>query len=225
MESTPKLMRGLISGFLQSGYTFGFLLASVVFQLVSHAYPGESSVAGGWRLMFYTAIGPGLLSLLIRFKMSESEIWLEKKKLCKIEKNPLIRVLAEKESRRTLLLALIIMTGLMYSYYTSIGFMPTFLQKYVGVDRLDVATIMIGATISSFIGTVFTGVVSQFIGRMKTLMIFGMAAIILAVQQQLVFTNSTAYWQKCSLQEYWYLWLRQLLVLCQLFFLKDFPLK
>ena len=153
MESTPKSMRGLISGFLQSGYTFGFLLASIVYQIVSHTYTGESFVEVGWRLMFYTAIGPGLLSLLIRFKMNESEIWLEKKKSRKIEKNPLLRVLTEKENRRALLLALVIMTGLMYSYYTSIGFMPTFLQKYVGLDRQDVASIMIAATISSFIGT------------------------------------------------------------------------
>ena len=73
------------------------------------------------------------------------------------------------------------MTGLMYSYYTSIGFMPTFLQRYVGLDRQDVASIMIAATISSFIGTVFTGTISQYIGRMKTLTIFGVAAMILAV--------------------------------------------
>lgn len=181
METTPKSMRGLISGFLQSGYTLGFLLASIVFQIVSHAYTGESFVDVGWRLMFYTAIGPGLLSLLIRFKMSESDVWLEKKRLHKIEKNPLLRVLTKKETRRTLFLALIIMTGLMYSYYTSIGFMPTFLEKYVGLDRQDVASIMIGATISSFIGTVFTGAISQFIGRMKTLTIFGLATMILAV--------------------------------------------
>lgn len=182
METTPTSMSGLISGFLQSGYTFGFLLASIVFQIVSHAYIGESFVDVGWRLMFYTAIGPGLLSLLlIKFKMNESETWLEKKKLHKIEKSPLLRVLTEKENRRTLFLALIIMTGLMYSYYASIGFMPTFLQKYVDLERQDVASIMIAATISSFIGTVFTGAISQFIGRMKTLTIFGLVAMILAV--------------------------------------------
>ncbi|MGA8404818.1 MAG: hypothetical protein WB664_08375, partial [Nitrososphaeraceae archaeon] len=131
--------------------------------------------------MFYTAIGPGLLSLLIRFKMNESEVWIEKKKLHKIERNPLLRVLTEKQNRRTLFLALIIMTGLMYSYYTSIGFMPTFLQRYVGLDWQDVASIMIAATISSFIGTVFTGTISQYIDRMKTLTIFGVAAMILEV--------------------------------------------
>ena len=180
METTPKSTRGLLSGFLQSGYTIGFLIASIVFQIASHTYTGESFEVG-WRLMFYTAIGPGLLSLLIRFKMNESEVWIEKKKLHKIERNPLLRVLTEKQNRRTLFLALIIMTGFVYSYYTSIGFMPTFLQRYVGLDRQDVATIMIAATISSFIGTVFTGTISQYIGRMKTLTIFGVAAMILAV--------------------------------------------
>ena len=77
METTPKSTRGLLSGFLQSGYTFGFLIASKVFQITSHTYTGESFVEVGWRLMFYTAIGPGLLSLLIRFKMNESEVWID----------------------------------------------------------------------------------------------------------------------------------------------------
>jgi MFS family permease len=181
MESTPKSMRGVLSGFLQSGYTFGFLLASIIFQIISYAFPGETFIDIGWRVMFYTAIGPGLLSLLIRFKMNESGIWLDKKKLNKIEKNPLLRILTGRENRHRLFLALIIMTGLMYSYYTSIGFMPTFLQKYVGLERQEVASIMIAATISSLIGTVFTGALSQYIGRMKTLTIFGLAAIILAI--------------------------------------------
>ena len=72
-------------------------MASIVFQVVSHTYTGESFVEVGWRIMFYTAIGPGLLSLLIRFKMNESEVWIEKKKLHKIERNPLLRVLTENK--------------------------------------------------------------------------------------------------------------------------------
>ena len=72
-------------------------MASIVFQIVSHIYTEESFVEVGWRLMFYTAIGPGCLSLLIRFKMNESEVWIQKKKLHKIERNPLLRVLTKNK--------------------------------------------------------------------------------------------------------------------------------
>ena len=72
------------------------------------------------------------------------------------------------------------MTGLMYAYYTSIGFMPTFLEKYVNINKNEVATIMIFVTVAAMIGTIFTGFISQYIGRMKTLTIFASIAIILA---------------------------------------------
>ena len=73
------------------------------------------------------------------------------------------------------------MTGLMYAYYTTMGFMPTFLQKYLNIETHEAATIMIAATISSLTGTVFAGFISQYIGRMRTLTLFASAAIILAI--------------------------------------------
>jgi MFS family permease len=59
--------------------------------------------------------------------------------------------------------------------------MPTFLEKYVKLNKNVVATIMIVVTIAAMIGTIFTGFLSQYIGRIKTLTIFAAAAIILAV--------------------------------------------
>ena len=133
--------------------------------------------------MFFTGILPGLVALFIRLKMDESEIWLRKSKEQKtkaIDKAPLKKVISDKEQRKSFLLALIIMTGLMYAYYTSIGFMPTFLEKYVNINKNEVATIMIFVTVAAMIGTIFTGFISQYIGRMKTLTIFASIAIILA---------------------------------------------
>jgi len=131
--------------------------------------------------MFFTGIIPGLLALFIRLKMDESEIWLKKSKEKVIAKTPLKEVISDKEQRKRFLLALIIMTGLLYSYYTSIGFMPTFLEKYVKINKNEVAAIMIVVTVAAMIGTIFTGFVSQYIGRMKTLSVFASASMILVV--------------------------------------------
>jgi len=182
METAPKSMRGLLSGFVQSGYSFGFVIASLAYGLVLTVYPGQLFIEIGWRVMFFTGIIPGLLALFIRLKMDESEIWLKKSKEKKaIAKAPLKKVISDKEHRKRFLLALIIMTGLLYSYYTSIGFMPTFLEKYVKINNNEVAAIMIVVTVAAMIGTIFTGFISQHIGRMKTLTIFASASIILAV--------------------------------------------
>lgn len=182
METAPKSMRGLLSGFVQSGYSFGFVIASLAYGLALTVYPGQLFIEIGWRVMFFTGIIPGLLALFIRLSMDESEIWLKKSKEKKaIAKAPLKKVISDKEQRKRFLLALIIMTGLLYSYYTSIGFMPTFLEKYVKINKNEVAAIMVIVTVAAMTGTIFTGFISQYIGRMKTLTIFASASVILAI--------------------------------------------
>ena len=191
METAPTSARGLLSGFVQSGFTLGFLIASIVYQFVSVAYAGDAFIETGWRVMFYTGIIPGLVALFVRFKMKESEIWLETARKKKIERAPLRRVMFSREERKRFFLSLILMTGLMYAWYTSMGFMPTFLQQYVNLERPEVATIMIAATISSLLGHVFTGFISQYIGRRKTLTVFAAAAIILTVPTLFGLYNAT----------------------------------
>ncbi|HLE34915.1 MAG TPA: MFS transporter [Nitrososphaerales archaeon] len=179
METAPRQHRGLLSGFVQSGFTLGFLIASITFQYASVAYAGDAFLETGWRVMFYTGIIPGLVALFVRFKMNESEVWLETARKKRVERAPLRRVMFSREERKRFFLSLILMTGLMYAWYTSMGFMPTYLHQYVKLDRPEVATIMIAATISSLLGHVFVGFISQYLGRRKTLTIFPAAAIIL----------------------------------------------
>jgi MFS transporter, MHS family, proline/betaine transporter len=78
METAPKRMRGLLSGFVQSGYSFGFVIASLAYGLALAVFPGQSFIEVGWRIMFFTGIIPGLLALFIRLKMDESQIWLKR---------------------------------------------------------------------------------------------------------------------------------------------------
>ena len=181
METAPKEKRGILSGFLQSGFNFGFVLASVVFFGAVSLFPEEQFVDIGWRVMFFTGIIPGLVALFVRFKMNESEVWLKKQESKKTEKAPLKKLLSSKDGRKKFIFSLILMTGLMYAYYTSIGFYPTFLQNYVEVEKFQVSMLMIVATTTSLFGQIFTGYLSQKIGRKKTISIFAIAAIIVAI--------------------------------------------
>ena len=181
METAPKEKRGILSGFLQSGFNFGFVIASIVFFGAVSAFPEEEFVEIGWRIMFFTGIIPGLVALFVRYRMNESEVWLAKQKQKKTEKSPLKKLLSSKEGRKRFIFSLILMTGLMYAYYTSIGFYPTFLQNYVEIEKYEVSILMIVGTTTSLFGQIFTGYLSQRIGRKKTIMVFAMAAIALAV--------------------------------------------
>lgn len=181
METSLKEKRGVLSGFLQSGFNFGFVIAAVVFNFALSAFPDEQFVDMGWRIMFFTGIIPGLVALFVRFKMNESPVWQENVQKKKIIKAPLRKLLFGKEERKKFFFALIIMTGLMYSYYTSIGFFPTFLQNYIQIPKSEIGILMIVATTTSLFGQIFTGHLSQIIGRMKTIGIFALSAIALAI--------------------------------------------
>jgi MFS family permease len=70
----------ILSGFLQSGFNFGFVIASVFFFGAISVFLEEQFVEIGWRVMFFTGIIPGLVVLFVRFRMNESDVWLAKQK-------------------------------------------------------------------------------------------------------------------------------------------------
>ena len=181
METAPKEKRGILSGFLQSGFNFGFVIASMVFFAAVSLFPEDQFIEIGWRVMFFTGIIPGLVALFVRFRMNESEVWLAKQHQRKTEKSPLKKLLSSKDGRKRFIFSLILMTGLMYAYYTSIGFYPTFLQNYVEIEKSEVSMLMIVGTSTSLFGQIFTGYLSQKIGRKKTIMVFAMAAMLVAI--------------------------------------------
>lgn len=180
MESVSNSSRGIISGFIQSGFPFGFLIASLAYGGISIIYQGNSFLEMGWRMMFFTGIVPSLLALALRLRMNESELWKEKLERQTLEKAPLKKAVSGI-NRRRFFLTLIITTGLMYSYYASIGFMPTLLSQYVHLKESEVAVIMAAATFSSMTGYIFAGWLSQKVGRIRTMGIFAALTTILAV--------------------------------------------
>lgn len=194
METVPKEKRGFLSGFLQSGFNFGFVMASIVFFGATSTFPDEQFTNIGWRVMFFSGIIPGLVALFVRFKMNESDVWLKKQKQKKIEISPLKKLLSNNEGRKQFFFSIILMSGLMYSYYTSIGFYPTFLQNYVEIEKAEVSILMIVGTTTSLFGQIFTGYLSQRIGRRKTIALFAVIAIIIAIPSIFgIYNASTIY--------------------------------
>lgn len=181
MESVPKQKRGLLSGFLQSGFSFGFLLASIAFQIITISFVGDAFSEWGWRVLFFTGVVPGFIALFVRFRMDESALWLEKQQSHRLEKTPLRKIVFGKEHRKAFFLCVFVMTGLVYMYHGSVGFLPTLLQQFGHVDRSHVAPIMIAATVSSWLGMILTGWLSQKIGRKKAMIFFAIASIIFVI--------------------------------------------
>ncbi|MEK6929111.1 MAG: MFS transporter, partial [Thermoproteota archaeon] len=180
IESIPKQKRGLLSGFLQSGFSFGFLLAAISFQIITIAFPGDMFGEIGWRILFFTGIIPGFVALFVRISMDESPLWIKKNKESGLERTPL-RSIVFGIHRKEFLLCAAIMTGLVYMYHGSISILPTYLEQFGNFDKRQIALIMIYATASSWIGMILTGWLSQKIGRKKSMLVFVSASILVSI--------------------------------------------
>ena len=78
LEHWPARLRGTASGMMQSGYSLGFLLSSLVFQL---GYPLVNQRPDlGWRAMLWIGVLPALLVLFIMRGVKESPVWLERQR-------------------------------------------------------------------------------------------------------------------------------------------------
>src|SRR5215831_19011467 len=78
LEHWPPHLRGTASGLLQSGYSVGFVLSSMVFQF---GYPFVSGHGDrGWRTMLWIGILPALLVFWIITSVRESPVWLERRR-------------------------------------------------------------------------------------------------------------------------------------------------
>jgi MFS family permease len=78
LEHWPARLRGIASGLLQGGYSWGFILSAIVFTYIYPRLAPFGDVA--WRAMFWLGILPALLVLWIRRNVEESPVWLERRK-------------------------------------------------------------------------------------------------------------------------------------------------
>ena len=78
LEHWPQHLRGIASGFLQGGYSTGFLLSSLVYQL---GYPYVSHrPEWAWRIMLWSGVIPAAIIFFVKWTVPESPIWLERRK-------------------------------------------------------------------------------------------------------------------------------------------------
>ena len=78
LEHWPQHLRGIASGILQGGYSFGFLLSSLVFQL---GYPLVSDrPEWAWRVMLWSGVLPAMVVFAVMWTVPESPIWLERQR-------------------------------------------------------------------------------------------------------------------------------------------------
>ncbi len=79
LEQWPAKHRGIASGILQGGYSLGFLLSSLVYQLGYPLISHRSEWA--WRIMVWAGVLPALVVFGFMLRVPESPVWLQRRRL------------------------------------------------------------------------------------------------------------------------------------------------
>ena len=154
MEAAPVRWRGILSGILQSGYSIGFLLASLAARFLLPAW--------GWRPMFWIGALPALLALYIRTKVPESEAWKQHRAASTAQ---VLRVVAREWKRFAYLVVL--MFFMMFLSHGTQDLYPDFLKEVHKISEAMRANILIIANIGAVVGAILFGHLSQIAGRRK----------------------------------------------------------
>jgi MFS transporter, SHS family, lactate transporter len=163
MESAPARWRGFLSGLLQEGYAVGYILAAAAYFLVFPHF--------GWRPMFFLGGLPALLTLYIRAKVPESQVWERSRPA----PGAVLRTLRRNFRRFLYLVALMTMMSLI-SHGTQ-DLYPTFLEKGRGLEPRTVATIAIIYNIGALIGGLTVGWLSDHLGRRRAMICAALAGV------------------------------------------------
>jgi MFS transporter, SHS family, lactate transporter len=156
MEAAPSRMRGILSGFLQSGYSMGYLLAAVAARVILPSL--------GWRWMFWVGGIPALLALYIRTKVPESEAWQE-------NKLPTVGAILKSTAHywKRFLFLIVLMTLMMFLSHGTQDLYPDFLKTEHHISPTTVSYIAMLYNVGAIIGAIIFGQLSEFSGRRKAM--------------------------------------------------------
>ncbi len=197
-ETVAPKWRGLMSGLIGGGgASVGALVASIVFTIVSSAFPGDAFAIWGWRVMFFSGIISAILGVFVFRKLEESPLWLqakregEKNKEVK-QKTPLKTLFSGKYLPIMLMNLIVVIGGGTSDFFTS-GYLPTFLGVINKLPKPVSGQIMIWASLVVIIATVLVGHLSEFIGRKKTFILMGAVNLIVIPFAYTKLATATAY--------------------------------
>ena len=130
LEHWPAHLRGIASGLLQGGYSWGFIMSALVFTYVYPALTQYGDLA--WRAMFWMGVLPALLVLWIRKNVPESPVWLERQRHLEQHQRKdgvsLLRIF-RRDLLPTTVQSSVLIGAFMFSYYSISFWYATFLRE------------------------------------------------------------------------------------------------
>lgn len=169
LDDCPADARGFISGLLQQGYAFGYLLCVVFTRAIA------DTSSHGWRALFWFGAGPPVLIIVYRMMLPETDAYLIEEHLDKEHLGGRTFLKQGKDALRDYWLIFIFvvcfMAGMNFMSHGSQDNFTILLKVQIGMSN-DASTVTNSvANLGALCGGIFIGHISQFVGRRLSLII------------------------------------------------------
>ena len=169
-ETWPAKHRGKAMGIMQSAWALGYGAAALATAVVLPAF--------GWRAVFFVGILPAFVTVWIRSKVREPEIWLRSRS--SPERSRLSQIFSPSNLRNTLVVTFM-NAATMFAWWGLFTWIPTYLK--LPVDKGGVGLTVVGSsvwiivmTLGQWVGYVTFGFLSDLLGRRRTYVVYLLVA-------------------------------------------------
>jgi MFS family permease len=174
VEHAPVNKRGFFGAYPQIGVPSGLILATGVMLAVTNSMTEEAFLAWGWRIPFLLSVILIGIGYIIRRSVNESPVFTELRERKKESAAPLKELFAHNW-RQVVLTALIFIANnaagyLLIAFFSSYATKPAEAGG-LGMDRSPVLLASTVAAIFWLAATMFGGILSDRIGRIRTFQI------------------------------------------------------
>ncbi|EMC96425.1 hypothetical protein BAUCODRAFT_70264 [Baudoinia panamericana UAMH 10762] len=164
LEDVPEKARGIVSGMLQQGYAFGYLLATAFARGLVNTTPH------GWRPLFWFGACPPILIIAFRLCLPETDTFIERQRVRAAGDNVGKTFLNEGKvalKRHWLLLIylVLLMAGFNFMSHGSQDLYPTMLSNQYNFGANAVTVTQVVANLGAMTGGTIVGYLSQMFGR------------------------------------------------------------
>ncbi|WP_151840442.1 MFS transporter [Acinetobacter soli] len=164
-EYVPTRYRTTVLGTLQAGWTVGYIVATL---LAGWIIPDH-----GWRMLFYVAIVPVLLAVLMHFLVPEPQAWYHSRndlngQDTNTQESALKRIFADPRNRKMFILWALTAGFLQFGYYGVNNWMPSYLESELGMKFKEMTAYMVGTYSAMILGKVLAGYMADKLGRRFT---------------------------------------------------------
>ncbi|MEV4160489.1 MFS transporter [Nonomuraea dietziae] len=166
-EHAPPGRRGFYAMFPQLGPSVGFIAANGLFLILGAVLTDEQFVSWGWRLPFVASLLLVVIGLYVRLKISETPVFQAAMDERKIAKVPFVGLMRHQWRRVLLGAGAMVITYTLF--YTATTYCLSYGTATLGIPRTTMLALTMIGVLFMAAGTVVSSLVSDRLGRRRTL--------------------------------------------------------